>query len=134
MYDPSDERTLEEGEAELSSRSTSTCNKIIVLRLELDRNKIGRNIRMWEIEHAPLDKFTDQIQCIFADDNAKQLIIRIRVNNDAGLDRPDDDQDVIFLLKQLEKSIIESLILGGIPGIRNAFFAYTRIAALCPKH
>lgn len=129
VYDPSDETTLVEGDAEFiqtfyayMKENHCTFDSAWVLRLELDRRKmLDRNIRMWEIEHALLDRFTDQIQCIFADDNAKQLIIRIRVSNDAGLDRPEDDQDVIFLLKQLEKSIMESLILRGIPGIRNAF-------------
>ena len=33
----------------------------------------------------------------------------------------DDDQDIIFLLKQLEKSLMDSLVLRGIEGIKNAF-------------
>ena len=129
VYDPSDENTLLAQDKEFLRSyylfmQENSCNfdSAWVLRLELDKEKmLERNIRMWEIEQALIERFTNEIQCIFADDNAKQLIVRIRVSNEAGMDRPDEDQDIIFLLKQLEKSLMDSLVLRGIEGIKNAF-------------
>lgn len=129
VYDPSDQNTLLHQDVDFLNSyyafmRDSGCNfdSNWVLRLELDKEKmLDRNIRMWEIEYALLDRFSDQIQCVFADDNAANLTVRIRISNDAGMDRPEDDQDVIFLLKQVEKSLMDSLVLRGIEGIKNAF-------------
>ncbi len=129
VYDPNDQNTLLAQDMEFlqsyyAFMRENNCNfdSAWVLRLELDKEKmLERNIRMWEIEQALIDKFTNEIQCVFADDNAKQLVVRIRASNDVGMDRPDEDQDIIFLLKQLEKSLMDSLVLRGIEGIKNAF-------------
>lgn len=128
VYDPSDENTLLGQDQEFlksyyAFMKENSCNfdSVWVLRLDLDKEKmLERNIRMWEIEQALLERFTNEIQCVFADDNAKQLTVRIRISNESGMDNPDDDQDVIFLLKQLEKSLMDSLVLRGIEGVKNA--------------
>ena len=125
VYDPNDSATLMSEDTEfLKSYYTfmreEECDfdSPWVLRLELDKEKmLERQIRMWEIEQKLLERFEDELHCVLADDNAKHLIARIRVRNDA--DDPSSDQDTIFLLKQVERHIMEETFRG-IEGVQSA--------------
>lgn len=127
VYDPIDSTTLIDGDADFLRsyhafmKQSCDYDSPWVLRIELDREKmVDRHIKMWELQYKLEERFSDQLQCIFSDDNAQKLMIRLRVNND-GVEQDDEDADVIFLLKQLERTVLDNLVLRGVPGISNAF-------------
>ena len=90
-----------------------------VLRLEFDRAKmIEKEIRMFDIYQEIYKKFRDEIYCVFSDDNAEDLIFRIhcKLNDD---DCENSEEDMVYLLKTLESSIVNDIILKGIKGINK---------------
>ena len=130
VYDPSDENSLVSGDVGfLKSFYTfmreehCTHDSPWVLRIELDRAQLlERHIRMWEVEAKLLERFGSSLTCIFADDNADRLTIRLRVTNDStsqGNDANRDD-DVLYLLKQLETSVMK-MVLRGVDNVAAAF-------------
>jgi len=102
-----------------------------VLRLEIDRKKlIDKNIKMNDIYYAIISKFNsplegenDDISCIFSDDNAGNLILRIQYINKLSEDTYDCDtpeEDTICILRALENTILNDIVLTGIKNIQNA--------------
>ncbi len=130
VYDPSDENSLVSGDVgflksfyTFMREELCTHDSPWVLRIELDRAQLlERHIRMWEVEAKLLERFGSSLTCIFADDNADRLTIRLRVTNDStsqGNDANRDD-DVLYLLKQLETSVMK-MVLRGVDNVAAAF-------------
>ena len=55
----------------------------------------------------------DDVQCIFSDDNANNLVLRVKVKEERD---SDDDGDYISFLQTLEKELM-SIAIRGIPNI-----------------
>lgn len=85
-----------------------------LLRLELDREKLLEYKVDMITLHYVLDNFYDDvIQCMFSDDNAEQLIMRIRP-------KVDKSDDSLTDLKALEHNILETIVIKGIKNIERA--------------
>jgi DNA-directed RNA polymerase II subunit RPB1 len=96
-----------------------------VLRLTFDKMKMmERNIQMADVYYAIMSRFTmesEDIHCVYTDDNASTLTMRIQCFRSADEETSNDDQeDMISTLKVLEKTILNDIILTGIKGIKNA--------------
>ncbi len=98
-----------------------------VLKLEFNKAKMmDKNIKMANIHHAIISKFNiDQkdISCFYTDDNADNLIMRIQCNLsqcDEESNSNCDEEDIICILKTIEKTILNEIILSGIKNIENA--------------
>ena len=98
-----------------------------VLKLEFNKAKMmDKNITMSSIHHAIISKFNiDQkdISCFYTDDNADQLIMRIQCNLvTCVLEEEDncDEEDIICILKTIEKTILNEIILSGLKNIESA--------------
>lgn len=123
-FDPSNSRsTVEEDEElvqfynEYAKFESNTIESPWVLRLEFDRTKMHHfNLDMITLYNV-LDNFYDnKISCMFSDDNAKQLIFRIRLESD---DKTPSD-DLLTDLKALEHNIMETLVIKGVKNIERA--------------
>ena len=101
-----------------------------VLKFSLDKTKMmDKNIRMTDIYFAIISKFNvDQqdIRCVFSDDNSSELIMRIQlIENYCEQPKCEEDccgcdeEDVICVLKSLEKTILNDITLTGIKNIKN---------------
>ena len=94
-----------------------------ILRFEFDRSKmIQKNIKMIDIYQAINNKFNDDsndsIKCIFSDDNSSKLIFRVQfIDND---DYKSDDDNIISVIKIMENTILNNIILKGISNINKA--------------
>ena len=100
-----------------------------VLRLEFDKRRmLDKNVLMTDIYYAIISKFNssdmavnDDIECVYTDDNANNLIMRIRTLSKLSETTTDcPEEDTICVLRALEKSILQDIVLSGIKNITNA--------------
>lgn len=97
-----------------------------LLRIELNREMmVDKKLTMSDIADRIDREFNDELHCIFSDDNAEKLILRLRIltNEDdlsAGGAEGDDQFDDQFL-KRIEGSMLSQVALQGVEGIRKVF-------------
>lgn len=90
-----------------------------VLRLEFDRRiMMNKNITMEDIDYAINNIYGDEISCIFSDNNSSNLIFRIKINNSEG-SKQSEQTDDINLLKTLENTLLNKVILRGVNGLNK---------------
>ena len=98
-----------------------------VLRMEFDKVKMmDKNIEMMDIYWAIYNKFNSEelnnIKCIISDDNAEKLVVRIQsiiLENEQNIDS--DEEDMISVLKTLEKTILKEIVLKGVSDIKSGY-------------
>ena len=84
-----------------------------VLRIELDKIKmLELELTTTDIHHAIYSFYNETVECIFSDDNANNIIFRIKLK-DLEL------EDSITELKALEHNILETIIIKGIQRIKK---------------
>lgn len=99
-----------------------------LLRMELDRKSmIDKNLTMEHIAQKIEAAFGADLNCIFNDDNAEKLVLRIRIvksveskfeeNNDDEANELSDD----MFLKAIESTLLADLTLKGIDTIRKVY-------------
>ncbi|KAI0271722.1 RNA polymerase II large subunit [Gloeopeniophorella convolvens] len=94
-----------------------------LLRLELDRVKmIDRKLSMEFVANKIKENFKSDLFVIWSEDNSDKLIIRCRVLG--GADKDEDGIGTIeedIFLRQLENTMLNSISLRGVKGIRRVF-------------
>eukprot|EP01087_Luapelamoeba_hula_P008948 TRINITY_DN2277_c0_g1_i2.p1 TRINITY_DN2277_c0_g1~~TRINITY_DN2277_c0_g1_i2.p1 ORF type:complete len:1803 (+),score=263.71 TRINITY_DN2277_c0_g1_i2:156-5564(+) len=92
-----------------------------LLRIVLDKQKMtDTRLSTDEIaEHIDLEYGSD-LQCIYSDNNAKTLVLRIRIQDDTDKSGEDEGDDDAFL-KQLEQKLLTEMSLKGIENVRKVF-------------
>ncbi|XP_065856882.1 DNA-directed RNA polymerase II subunit RPB1-like [Euphorbia lathyris] len=107
-----------------------------LLRIELNREKmIDKRLNMADIAEKINLEFDDDLTCIFNDDNAEKLILRIRIMNDEapkGELNGDSAEDDLFL-KKIESNIMKELALRGIPDINKVFIKQNKVSKFDDK-
>jgi DNA-directed RNA polymerase II subunit RPB1 len=104
-----------------------------VLRIELDKAAVYvKKIKMNEISKEMAEEYGEDLSVEVTDDNADELVVRVRIVNDTPAGGGDDGQggmdddvevgqeDDVFL-KRLEKSMLSSLKLRGIDHVKKVF-------------
>ena len=105
-----------------------------VLRIELDKDIVFvKKIKMNEIVKEVNQEYGDDLNVEVSDDNAEDLVVRIRIVNDAPPPNAMDDlgnpvqeeveigqEDDVFL-KRLEKSLLSTLKLRGVDHVKKVF-------------
>ncbi|EDV28888.1 uncharacterized protein TRIADDRAFT_49721 [Trichoplax adhaerens] len=98
-----------------------------LLRIELDRKRMtDKKLTMEQIAEKINAGFGEDLNCIFNDDNAEKLILRIRiVNNDnkEGVDRDEqwDRMDDDVFLRCIESNMLSDMTLQGIEQISKVY-------------
>jgi intein/homing endonuclease len=89
-----------------------------VLRMMLSREKMHQHgLTMLDVYTSIEKTHGDTIECIFSDDNADELIFRIRINEAKTKDI--DIEDTVAALKAVEYNIVKNVVLKGIQGIKK---------------
>jgi DNA-directed RNA polymerase II subunit RPB1 len=93
-----------------------------IIRIELSKEEMmDRNVTMNDIHFALTNSLKNQVECVFSDLNADNLIFRIRLVNSKALlaskKKGLDQTDEIYMLKNLQENILKNIILKGIKGI-----------------
>jgi len=88
-----------------------------VVRIELHREQmLRRGLLMEDVYLAMRTLHGEDIEVEYADDNAANLLIRVRVSKYA---ESSDQMDDYYLLKLLESNLLDNVIIRGIPNIYN---------------
>nr|ALP13659.1 RNA polymerase subunit beta' subunit-1 [Karenia brevis] len=101
------------------------------LRIQLS-NKVmtDKKLTVREVGERILQDFMGDLDCIFTDDNAEELVLRIRLLKEAAeidqapppFDPLDDKEDKDFkFLRSIEANILKEMSLQGILGIKKVF-------------
>ena len=99
-----------------------------LLRVELDRKKMtDKKLTMEQISEKINAGFGDDLNCIFNDDNAEKLILRIRIMQNDGKTEEEEDEDdpnrmtEDMLLRYIESNILSDMTLQGIEQISKVY-------------
>jgi DNA-directed RNA polymerase II subunit RPB1 len=96
----------------LGSEKTDVKSKWVIRFVFDEKRMLQKGLEMEEVYYAIKSTYKDMIDCIYTDDNASQLIMRIRVNEE---DITNDDK--LLELKKIETNIINNIVIKGISGI-----------------
>ncbi|XP_064638126.1 DNA-directed RNA polymerase II subunit RPB1-like [Lineus longissimus] len=98
-----------------------------LLRLELDRKRMtDKKLTMEQISEKITAGFGDDLNCIFNDDNAEKLVLRIRIMNsddskfqeeEEVVDKMEDD----MFLRCIESNLLSDMTLQGIESIAKVY-------------
>ncbi len=96
-----------------------------LLRIELDRARmLDKQLTMTEVAARITEEFDRDLHVLPNDDNAEKLLLRCRIVNEGSDKLGDDDSRMIeedVFLKKIEASMLSSVSLRGIEGIRRVF-------------
>lgn len=99
-----------------------------LLRIELDRKRmVDKKLTMEQIAEKINAGFGDDLNCIFNDDNADKLVLRIRIVNDEenkfqnNDEDPGDKMEDDIFLKCIEANILSDMTLQGIETISKVY-------------
>merc|ERR1719420_2914336 len=90
-----------------------------LLRIQLNnRVMTDKNLQMRDIREKIVNTFLGDIDCIATDDNAEELVLRLRILKDGEEDGDEEDHK---FLQSIEANILTELTLKGIIGIQKVF-------------
>ena len=96
-----------------------------LLRIELNREMmVDKKLSMADVAERISNEYHNDLTCIFTDDNAEKLLLRIRIVNDEAVGKEGDEgpvhEDDVFLRK-IESNMLTQLRLRGVTDIRKVF-------------
>jgi DNA-directed RNA polymerase II subunit RPB1 len=106
-----------------------------LLRIELARDMmVDKKLLLSDVSNVIMKDFGAELHCIYNDDNAEKLILRIRVIDDSGMkgmtteldDDVQEDEQLTFV-KKVEASLLTLVKLQGIENIRKVFLREAKI-------
>ena len=99
---------------------------LIFFRIELDRKRMtDKRLTMEQISEKINAGFGDDLNCIFNDDNAEKLVLRIRIMNSEDSKEDDEEQadkmeDDMFL-RCIEANMLSDMTLQGLEAISKVY-------------
>jgi DNA-directed RNA polymerase II subunit RPB1 len=89
-----------------------------VLRLKFNREKMHLlGLTALDIYLKMITSYNQHIDCVFSDDNAGELIFRVRLTKEAMKDI--DPNDALSALKAMEHNLVHNVLLKGVKGIKK---------------
>jgi len=100
--------------------NTEKCNSLSpwVIRMKFSKEKLKRvHLTMIDIYMKIYQNYEKVLDCIFSDDNDKELIFHMRIYENAIKDV--DSEDMVAALKAFEYNIVHTILLKGIQKIKK---------------
>ncbi|KFZ01643.1 hypothetical protein V501_09893 [Pseudogymnoascus sp. VKM F-4519 (FW-2642)] len=131
-YDPDPENTTIEQDQDMvdshymvpdeNSESHDSLSRWL-LRIILDRQKmLDKGLNVDDVAVRIKEEYPKDLNVIFSDNNAEELVIRCRmITRMEGKYEDGDNSEQDVSLKKLENHVLDSLTLRGVPGIDRAF-------------
>ncbi|MED6135271.1 DNA-directed RNA polymerase II subunit rpb1 [Stylosanthes scabra] len=132
-YDPEPMSTVIEEDVDFVKSYFETPNEQVslegisispwLLRIELDcEMMVDKKLSMSDIAEKINHVFNGDLECIFNDDNAEKLVLRIRImNHEARRGEIQDGSADDFFLKKIQSDMLSETTLRGIQGINKVF-------------
>ncbi|BFZ06570.1 hypothetical protein BsWGS_09609 [Bradybaena similaris] len=102
-----------------------------LLRIELDHNRMkDKKLTMEQISEKIQGGFGDNLNCIFSDDNAEKLVLRIRIMNSDDNKTLEQEEKVVdkmaddVFLRCIEASLLSDMSIQGIEAIAKVYMHY----------
>ena len=96
-----------------------------VIRFELNKEiMLEQNITMDEVHYAIKMGYSDEVDCVFSDYNADNLIFRVRLKESLKkkpIVTTLDQSDEIYKLKNIQESMLNNIILKGVKDIKKVY-------------
>jgi DNA-directed RNA polymerase II subunit RPB1 len=96
-----------------------------VIRFELNKEvMLEQNITMDEVHYAIKMGYSDEVDCVFSDYNADNLIFRVRLKESLKkkpIITTLDQSDEIYKLKNIQESMLNNIILKGVKDIKKVY-------------
>ncbi|KAL5713952.1 DNA-directed RNA polymerase [Ranunculus cassubicifolius] len=105
------------------AKKIKTPSLSVFLKPEINKTKEKAKAVQCDLE------FDDDLSCIFNDDNAEKLILRVRIMNDEapkGEMQDESAEDDVFL-KKIESNMLTEMCLRGIPDINKVFIKQGKV-------
>jgi DNA-directed RNA polymerase beta' subunit len=145
-FDPDDMNTLIEEDKEMMSqfnefeKIVDECSGTLVnqddktkkidrtkwlIRMEMDPEvMLEKNITMDDVNFALVNSYGSDIDCVYSDYNSEKLVFRIRMDNVAVDGKkpkvnPLDQSDQIYILKNFQEQMLNTIVLRGIKNIKK---------------
>ena len=98
-----------------------------ILRISIDKeNMLEKNISMADINFAIKNSYGNEIHCVYSDYNSDNLVFRLRLNNVISANKKKatkqqslDQSDEIYLLKNFQDQLLNTVILRGTKGLNK---------------
>ena len=98
-----------------------------IIRMEMDPEiMLQKNITMDDVSFVINGSYRDEVQCVYSDYNSDKLIFRIRMKNILKNSKqkkikvnPLDQSDHIYLLKNFQDKLMQSIVLRGVENINK---------------
>jgi DNA-directed RNA polymerase II subunit RPB1 len=98
-----------------------------IIRMEMDPEiMLQKNITMDDVSFVINGSYRDEVQCVYSDYNSDKLIFRIRMKNMLKNSKqkkvkvnPLDQSDHIYLLKNFQDKLMQSIVLRGVENINK---------------
>lgn len=98
-----------------------------IIRMEMDPEiMLQKNITMDDVSFVINGSYREEVQCIYSDYNSDKLIFRIRMKNILKNSKqkkikvnPLDQSDHIYLLKNFQDKLMQSIVLRGVENINK---------------
>jgi len=102
-----------------------------IIRMEMNvEEMLERNLTMDDIHFAIKNVYKDQVNCVFSDYNADNLVFRLRLTipntkkkgfsgGSSSTQNPLDQQDEIYMLKTFQDNLLDNLVLRGVKNIER---------------
>lgn len=106
-----------------------------VLRLKFNKEKMHTlGLTAMDIYLKMISSYNQHIDCVFSDDNASEVIFRVRLTKEALKDI--DPNDALSALKAMEHNLVHNILLKGLKGIKKVSMrpkSYQKYNADCDK-
>ncbi|KAH8063260.1 DNA-directed 5'-3' RNA polymerase [Aureococcus anophagefferens] len=114
-----------------------------VLRMELNREVVAdKKLRMADVAATIADEYGADLHCIYADDNADKLVLRVRIRSGGARAGGDDaapalgdaevDDDEWTFLRRIEGNMLSDLRLRGVPRVTKVYIKKTKMTRWDP--
>lgn len=142
-YDPDPAHTLIEEDQELVENYFEMPDEGIqidkmspwLLRIELNKlAMIDKNITMSDIHEKIMKDYSNDLHCIYSDDNDEKLVLRLRIMNDEENNMADNQASKLRFFKDLEGKLMQDLWLKGIPGISKVVMKEVHVSFIGPDN
>jgi len=106
---------------DVESQSEEDKSKWVVRIKMNEEGMLDKNITMDDIHFAIKNAYENEVECVFSDYNADNLVFRLRVNSLPKKTSPKslDTSDEIHYLKSFQEQLLNNLILRGVKNIER---------------